>query len=249
LFVLSTHEATIDPHGQGAIGYRQAPPITLAAIDEGKALLPECLCHAFGHMQHVVSNGDVVELLVDSYLPFENAGAVSAWHFELPSANNEIDLSAVSDLVLHLYYTALDGGDALKTAAQAESAANLPAAGIKVLSAASDFGAPAASAANPYPVTPWQAFLATPAPGADQVLALSISPARFPAWTRGKTLTVSEIAVVSLGWTPGNLLLQPQAPLPGAWSFKLRREAAADFRSLTSSGIGDLLLFVSFQVS
>jgi hypothetical protein len=230
-------------------------------------------------MQHVVSNGDVVELLVDSYLPFENAGAVSAWHFELPSANNEIDLSAVSDLVLHLYYTALDGGDALKTAAQAESAANLPAAGIKVLSAASDFGAPAASAANPYPVTPWQAFLATPAPGADQVLALSISPARFPAWTRGKTLTVSEIAVVSLGWTPGNLLLQPQAPLPGAdltltplpgvtepvvcgatlslppgtgpgaWSFKLRREAAADFRSLTSSGIGDLLLFVSFQVS
>ena len=124
------------------------------------------------------------------YLPFENAGAMSSWHFEMPAATNEIDLSTVGDVVLHIFYTALDGGDALKAAAQANNAANLPNAGVKVLSALNDFGAPAASAANPFPVTPWRSFLATPAAG-DQTLTLSISPSQFPAWTRGKTITVS----------------------------------------------------------
>lgn len=48
------------------------------------------------------------------YLPFEGAGAISSWHFEMPAASNEIALNQVTDVVFHLYYTALDGGDALK---------------------------------------------------------------------------------------------------------------------------------------
>ena len=51
------------------------------------------------------------------YLPFEGSGAVSSWHFEMPAASNEIQLNKVTDVVLHLYYTALDGGDGLKAAA------------------------------------------------------------------------------------------------------------------------------------
>ncbi len=52
------------------------------------------------------------------YLPFERAGVVSSWHFELPAESNEIDLANVTDVILHLYYTALDGGDALREAAK-----------------------------------------------------------------------------------------------------------------------------------
>ncbi len=45
------------------------------------------------------------------YLPFENAGAISSWRLEMPHANNEVTLlSTVTDVVLHLYYTAIDGG-------------------------------------------------------------------------------------------------------------------------------------------
>jgi hypothetical protein len=51
------------------------------------------------------------------YLPFEGAGAISSWHLEMLAANNEIDLTKVSDVIMHIYYTALDGGDALKAAA------------------------------------------------------------------------------------------------------------------------------------
>ena len=44
------------------------------------------------------------------YLPFENAGAVSQWKFEMQAANNtDIDISTVTDVVLHVYYTAMSG--------------------------------------------------------------------------------------------------------------------------------------------
>lgn len=96
------------------------------------------------------------------YLPFENAGAISSWHLEMPQINNEVDLSTVGDVMLHFYYTALDGGMPFQTAVQADNAANLPTSGIKVFSAQNDFAASAASVANPYPLSPWQAFLTKP---------------------------------------------------------------------------------------
>lgn len=213
------------------------------------------------------------------YLPFENAGAISSWHLEMPQNNNEVDLSSVGDVVLHLYYTALDGGSALQQAAQANNIANLPTSGIKVFSAQNDFSAPAATVANPYPVTPWQAFLATVAAPANQTLTLAISPSKFPAWTRGKTISVTSVTVLAVAWPPGNFVLAPQAPLPtaqvnmvpvagvtepnvcaatiamppntplGTWSFELQQQGAADFRSLTKNALGDVLLLVSYDVS
>jgi hypothetical protein len=96
------------------------------------------------------------------YLPFENAGAISTWHLEMPQITNEVDISTVGDIMLHLYYTAIDGGAPLQQAAEANNAANLPTSGVKVFSAQNDFAAPPATLANPYPVTPWQAFVTKP---------------------------------------------------------------------------------------
>ncbi len=148
------------------------------------------------------------------YLPFENAGAISSWHLDMPQLSNEIDLSTVGDVVLHLYYTALDGGAALQQAALANNASNLPTSGIKVFSAQNDFVAPPASGANPKPVAPWQAFLYPPTSGANQVLTLLISASKFPAWTRGKTITVTSLTVLAIAWPPGTFVLVPQSPLP-----------------------------------
>lgn len=44
----------------------------------------------------------------ESYLPFENAGAISKWRVELPS-DPEFDPKTIADLVLSLRYTARDG--------------------------------------------------------------------------------------------------------------------------------------------
>jgi hypothetical protein len=215
------------------------------------------------------------------YVPFEGAGAISSWHLELPAETNEIDLTAVGDVVIHLYYTALDGGDAFKQAVQEDNTQNLPTQGAKLFSALSDFLAPSPDPA-PAPAegptqTPWQSFLATPAPGSDQQLVLSISPSKFPSWTRGKTITVTGLTVFVLSWNGGSWVLQPQAPLPtgninlqpvanaptvaagivampastsvGKWTFKLRKSTAADFRSLGRNDLGDVVLLVNFQVN
>ena len=252
------------------------------------------------------------------YLPFEGAGAISSWRLEIPQASNELDLTTVGDVVLHLYYTAQDGGDALKQIVKQYALDNLPTSGSKVFSAANDFSAGSPTVDVPYPLSPWQAFLskqpsiigsmpyqvdglqrwqafnnppmaesADPAhPGqqkvvsSDQVLKLTISPAKFPPWTRGKTISVTSLTVLTVSWPSGvSFVLVPQAPLPtapitmnpvggvtepnicmgtvamppntplGAWQFKLQKQGAADFQSLTKDDLGDILLIVNFQVS
>jgi hypothetical protein len=212
------------------------------------------------------------------YLPFENAGAISSWHLEIPQANNEIDLSTVGDVVLHLHYTALDGGDALKSAAQGNNAASMPTSGVKVFSAQNDFVAPPAGGANSKPVSPWQAFLYPPTAGGNQVLTLPISPSKFPAWTHGHTITITSLTVLVIAWPPGTYNIVPQAPLPTAsvamtpvpgmsnptivsttfaspgtlpaiWSFQIQQQSVNNFTSLTPDTIGDVLLLVSYQVS
>lgn len=237
------------------------------------------------------------------YLPFENAGAVSSWNLEMPQINNEVDLSTVGDIVLHLYYTALDGGATLQKAVEANNAANLPTSGIKVFSAQNDFAASSPTVDNPYPLTPWQALVATqkaifnativPVDGAprwevfnntalvnnDQVLTLSILPSKFPAWTRGKTISVTSITLLAVAWETGDFVVAPQAPLPttnvtmtpvagvtgpnicaatismppntplGTWSFKIKQASATDFRSLTKNLIGDVVLVVNYDAS
>ena len=53
----------------------------------------------------------------ERYLPFEYMGAVSRWRIELPPENNYFDLDTLTDVVLHLNYTAREGGEALREAA------------------------------------------------------------------------------------------------------------------------------------
>jgi Tc toxin complex TcA C-terminal TcB-binding domain/Neuraminidase-like domain/Salmonella virulence plasmid 28.1kDa A protein len=213
------------------------------------------------------------------YLPFENAGAISSWHLEMLQLNNEVDLSTVGDVVLHVYYTALDGGAALQTAVQANNAANFPTSPIiKVFSAQNDFVAPPTSGADPKPVAPWQGFLFPATAGADQMLTLPISASKFPAWTRGKIITVTSVTVIAIAWPSGTFVLVPQAPLPTApitmtpvpgttvptvvaasiatpgtipatWSFKIQKQGASDFISLTPDTIGDVLLLLSYTAS
>jgi hypothetical protein len=48
----------------------------------------------------------------ERYLPFEGAGAVdSTWELELPSAVRLFDYDTISDVVVHVSYTARDGGN------------------------------------------------------------------------------------------------------------------------------------------
>lgn len=54
----------------------------------------------------------------ERYLPFEGAGVVSRWQLEFPSDIAQFDRATITDMVLHLQYTARDGGRALAVAAR-----------------------------------------------------------------------------------------------------------------------------------
>jgi len=73
-----------------------------------------------------------VDLRDDRYLPFEYRGAVSRWRLELPAENNFFDTDTITDVVLHMQYTAREGGDALREAASRFARCHIPGDGLRV---------------------------------------------------------------------------------------------------------------------
>jgi Tc toxin complex TcA C-terminal TcB-binding domain len=75
----------------------------------------------------------------ERYLPFEFAGAVSRWRIELPQENNQFDLNTLSDLALHLNYTAREGGEVLRRVANEEAQRHLPGDGWRFFDVKHEF--------------------------------------------------------------------------------------------------------------
>ncbi|MDN3689783.1 toxin [Cyclobacterium jeungdonense] len=51
-----------------------------------------------------------VNLRDERFLPFENAGAISTWGLQLPSELRQFDYNTIADVILHIRYTAREGG-------------------------------------------------------------------------------------------------------------------------------------------
>jgi hypothetical protein len=69
-----------------------------------------------------IDDGGLFELNLrdERYLPFEGHGVVqSRWRIELPAEYQAFDYTTISDAILHLRYTAREGGDRLRAAANA----------------------------------------------------------------------------------------------------------------------------------
>ncbi len=50
----------------------------------------------------------------ERYLPFEGCGAISSWRLELPPGVRQFNYETISDVVLHVKYTAREGGGTLR---------------------------------------------------------------------------------------------------------------------------------------
>ena len=117
----------------------------------------------------------------ERYLPFEGLGAISAWHLSLPLETNRFDFDSLSDVVLHVRYTARDGGDPLLAKANGAALASRNS-GVVLLSARHDFP------------DQWHLFF-NPA-GAGQTLPLPLAREHFPFDSRGRTPKVTNVALV-----------------------------------------------------
>ena len=49
----------------------------------------------------------------ERYLPFEGAGTISKWRIELPNKFKQFDYDTITDVIIRLRYTSVDGGDKL----------------------------------------------------------------------------------------------------------------------------------------
>lgn len=87
------------------------------------------------------ANGDagVFELNFrdERYLPFEGAGAISNWKLELPAQYRTFDYNTISDILIHLSYTAVNGGEVFRGTVEGDLAKQLKesenSAGLKRL--------------------------------------------------------------------------------------------------------------------
>jgi len=166
----------------------------------------------------------------ERYLPFEGSGAISLWHLELPAAVRQFDYNTISDVIIHLKYTARDGGDLLKNSAKT----NLTARINQMLVSTKDKGLMRIfSAKNDLP-TEWYKFLNPVNATDDQVLTLNLDQTCFPLFAQGKTIKIKSIELVADSTkVPINGLTVTPAP------------TAPTTINLTATGIYGSLLSVS----
>lgn len=81
----------------------------------------------FGAAEAIVTSGGAndsgmfeVSLRDERFLPFEGAGAISTWSLSLPKALRAFDYSTISDVILHIRYTARVAGNPLSSQATTE---------------------------------------------------------------------------------------------------------------------------------
>jgi hypothetical protein len=117
-----------------------------------------------------------VSLRDERYLPFEGAGVVSRWRLELPAELPQFDHDTISDVVLHLRYTAREGGAPLRTAAVAHLKGRVAAAAttgsVRLLSLRHEFP------------TEWARFTAITLDGQtpEAALTLTLRAEHYPYW-------------------------------------------------------------------
>jgi len=136
----------------------------------------------------------------ERYLPFEGAGAAGVWALELDQDCNSFDVETIADVVLHIRYTARDGGKLLaqkskdnwkKVVADAESSPLL-----RIFSLKQEFP------------TEWQRLRTVAEANGDHVRAISLTPDRFSMLFRRRELHVGQVDLFGL-------------PIPGKHPTKL----------------------------
>ena len=207
----------------------------------------------------------------ERYLPFEGAGAISSWSLRLNPAVPQFDYSSISDVVVHIKYTAREGGEILRTAASenigkalSEAVLAQDRAGLcRVLDLKRDLP------------EEFYRFLHPVGESEEQVLSIANLADFLPFFTRAfpkkKVRRVEVVAqfkeagearyelVIGTGKDSEPLELAPEAGLYRAsknftdekvpfegWSLKIRKEGAQDFSSLPPDAITELFLVLNY---
>ncbi|HWP47868.1 MAG TPA: hypothetical protein VNM22_11955 [Candidatus Limnocylindrales bacterium] len=156
----------------------------------------------FGSLESIVTSSGQndsglfeTNLRDERYLPCENSGVISEWQLELPANPSkdepaQFDYDTISDVILHIRYTAREGGMLLRNAAIAQIRQLMEegqAAGSTRLF----------SVRHEFP-TEWHRFKTqTPPAGQRQELALTLRPEHYPFWAQGRLNSVIRVDLLA----------------------------------------------------
>jgi hypothetical protein len=207
-----------------------------------------------------------VNLRDERYLPFEGHGAVSDWKLELNPAFKNFDFNSISDVILHVRYTARQGGAVLGTKVKTELSSNFDniiktydneAGFFKLLSLKADFS------------TEFHQLLH----GATQQVNFKITFNHVPYWLSGRDLDIDDthpvtvllklktgqtvnlntlnmqINSVPVSFTPAVVLGElKQGSSTQTGTFVRTWNIESTSNSLDASKIDDILLVVKYKV-
>jgi hypothetical protein len=208
----------------------------------------------FGGVQSIVTSGGnqdsglfETNLRDERYLPFEGSGAVSRWSLELPAELPQFDHATISDVVLHLRYTAREGGVPLRNASTAHLRTAVEAAttvgSVRMLSLRHEFP------------TEWARFASTALGGAttEAPLTVTLRDEHYPFWAGrvdGRELKRVELFAVPAESTKATVSVSVAPGAPAAAKRPLAKDSAlGDMRVGTLAAplpppVGDLALFL-----
>ncbi|KAJ0149037.1 Uncharacterized protein HZ326_8353 [Fusarium oxysporum f. sp. albedinis] len=154
-----------------------------------------------------IQNSGVFELNFkdDHFQPFEGAGAIGSWSLELPTVVRSFDYSAISDVILHVRYTAVDGGPLLRNAAN--QAVKTFRSRVEGLSSEGPGLFAMFDLKNDFS-NAWYAFRSGLASKTIEEFDLSGIKDRFPYWALGKTMIITGLSLVVPGKVTKNKLVQ-----------------------------------------
>jgi hypothetical protein len=158
----------------------------------------------------------------ERYLPFEGAGVISDWSLELfndPVSNNpdpavpdfgrplrQFDYSTITDVVLHIKYTAREDAGLFKNNAVSHLRDYFDqddaSRSLRMFDLRQEFPAQ------------WHRFLNPTNPANGNVLEFEMSPKLFPLKDAGKTLKINTIWLVARATDPGSYSITMSPPLP-----------------------------------
>lgn len=156
----------------------------------------------FGSLQSIVTSSAQndsglfeTNLRDERYLPFENSGVISEWQLQLPADPSkddpaQFDYDTISDAILHIRYTAREGGGLLRNGAIAhgkELITEAQAAGsVRLFSLRHDFP------------TEWAKFQSqVAAPDQRFELALNLRAEHYPFWSQGRLNSVTRVDILA----------------------------------------------------
>ncbi|RBQ82144.1 hypothetical protein VDGD_05959 [Verticillium dahliae] len=149
----------------------------------------------------------------ERFLPFEGAGVISRWRLTLPSpagpaslALRPFDYGTITDVILQVRYTSLDGGDKLQAAASGAIRSFVQA--VEDDSSEAGGGLYTIMDLRAEFATEWYRFaMAASPPDADRTILLRDVASRLPYVARGASkLTASSVSLYSTAEIPATAL-------------------------------------------